>query len=48
MRIEMVEALSEGRTIRAGMTVKVVVDTEKERELFAIVTDAVASIGSKD
>jgi membrane fusion protein (multidrug efflux system) len=46
VRIEMTESLGSDRAIRSGMTVNVVVDTEIERELFGIVTDAVASMGS--
>ena len=48
VRIEMTESLEPQRAIRAGMTVNVIVDTELERELFGIVTDAVASMGSDD
>ena len=48
VRIEMAESLGDDRAIRAGMTVKIVVDTEQERELFGIVTDAVAAMGSDE
>jgi len=46
VRIEMTESLGADRAVRSGMTVNVVVDTGIERELFGIVTDAVASMGS--
>jgi membrane fusion protein (multidrug efflux system) len=48
VRIEMTESIDPDRAIRSGMTVNVVVDTGLERELFGIITDAVASMGSDD